>query len=54
MLNKVWPVAKFKVKPGCEEQFLKAHNFSDEHMSQFLLFRAVQTDDGLVAYIAKY
>ena len=54
MSNKVWSVVKFKVKPGCEEQFLKAHNFSDENMSHSLLFRAVQIDDGLVAYIAKY
>ena len=54
MSNKVWSVVKFKVKPGCEEQFLKAHNFSDEHMSHFLSFRAVQIDDGLVAHIAEY
>ena len=54
MSNKVWSAVKFKVKPGCEEQFLKAHNFSDEHMSHFLSFRAVQIDDDLVAHIAEY
>ena len=45
MSNKVWSVVKFKVKSGCEEEFLKAHNFTDEHMSHFLSFRAVQIDD---------
>ena len=53
MSNKVWSVVKFKVKPGCEEEFLKAHYFSDEHMSHFLSFRAVQIDDGLLAQIAE-
>ena len=48
MSNKVWSVIKFKVNPDCEEQFLKAHNFSDEHMSHFLSPRAIQIDDGLV------
>ena len=51
--NKVGSVVKFKVKPGCEEQFLKAHYFSDEHMSHFLSLRAVQIDDGLIAHISK-
>ena len=53
MSNKVWSVIKFKVKPGWEEQFHKAYNFSDEHMSHFLSFRAVQIDI-LVANIADY
>ena len=52
--NKVWSVVKFKVKPGCEEQFLKANNFSHEHMSHFISFRALQIDDGLMANIAEY
>ena len=54
MSNKVWSVVKFKVKSGCEEEFLKAHNFTDEHMSHFLSFRSVQIDDRLVAHIAEY
>ena len=54
MSNKVWSVVKFKVKSGCEEEFLKAHVFTDEHMSHFLSFRAVQIDDCLVAHIAEY
>ena len=44
---------KFKVEPDCEEQFLKAQHFSDEHMSHFLSLRAVQIDDGLIAHISK-
>jgi hypothetical protein len=36
MSNKVWSVVKFKIKPGCEEEFLAAHNFSEDHMAHFL------------------
>ena len=54
MSNKVWSVVKFKVKSSCEEEFLEAHDFTDEHMSHFVSFRAVQIDDCLVAHIAEY
>jgi hypothetical protein len=54
MSNKVWSVVKFKIKPGCEEEFLAAHNFSEDHMAHFLSFRAVQIDENLIAHIAEY
>ena len=54
MSNKIWSIVKFKIKLGCEEEFLAAHNFSDEHKSHFLSFRAIRVDENLVVHIAEY
>ena len=54
MSNKVWSVVKFKIKSGCEEEFLAAHNFSEDHMAHFWPFRAFQIDENLIAHIAEY
>ena len=43
----------FKIKSGCKEDSLKAHNFTNAHTSHFVSYRAVQIDDGLVAHIAE-
>lgn len=54
MPNKIWSVVKFKIKSGCGEEFLAAHNFTNEHKSHFLSFRAIRVDDNLDVHIAEY
>lgn len=54
MSNKIRSVVKFKIKSGCEEEFLAAHNFTNEHKSPFLSFRAIRVDGKLVVHIAEY
>ena len=37
----VWSVVKFKIKEGCEDDFLAAHVFEDSHMKYMKSFKPI-------------
>ena len=41
----VWSVVKFKIKEGCEDDFLAAHVFEDSHMKYMKSFNVIKIDD---------
>ena len=50
----VWSVVKFKIKEGCEDDFLAAHVFEDSHMKYMKAFNVIKIDDLEQAHIVEY
>ena len=50
----VWSVVKFKIKDGCEDDFLAAHVFEDSHMRYMKSFNVIKIGDLEYAHIVEY
>ena len=50
----VWSVVKFKIKDGCEDEFLSAHTFEESHMSHMKSFNVIKIDELEYAHIVEY
>ena len=49
-----WSVVKFKIKDGCEDEFLSAHTFEESHMSYMKSFNVIKIDELEYAHIVEY
>ena len=50
----VWSVVKFKIKDGCEDEFLTAHVFEESHMKYMRSFNVIKIDELEYAHIVEY
>ena len=50
----VWSVVKFKIKDGCEDDFLAAHVFEESHMKYMRSFNVIKIDELEYAHIVEY
>lgn len=50
----VWSVVKFKIKDGCEDEFLAAHVFKESHMKYMRSFNVIKIDELEYAHIVEY
>ena len=50
----VWSVVKFKIKDGCEDDFLAAHVFEDSQMRYMKSFNVIKIDELEYAHIVEY
>ena len=50
----VWSVVKFKIKDGCEDEFLAAHVFEASHMKYMKSFNVIKIDELEYAHIVEY
>ena len=50
----VWSVVKFKIKDGCEDEFLAAYVFEKSHMKYMRSFNVIKIDELEYAHIVEY
>lgn len=50
----VWSVVKFKIKDGCEDEFLAAHVFEESHMKYMRSFNVIKINELEYAHIVEY
>ena len=50
----VWSVVKFKIKDGCEDEFLAALVFEESHMKYMRSFNVIKIDELEYANIVEY
>ena len=50
----VWSVVKFKIKDGCEDEFLAANVFEESHMKYMRSFNVIKIDELEYAHIVEY
>ena len=50
----VWSVVKFKIKDGCEDDFLAAHVFGESHMKYMRSFNVIKIDELEYAHMVEY
>jgi hypothetical protein len=50
----VWSVVKFKIKDGCEDEFLAAQVFEESHMKYMRSFNVIKIDEHEYAHIVEY
>ena len=50
----VWSVVKFKIKDGCEDEFLAANVVEESHMKDMRSFNVIKIDEHEYAHIVEY